>query len=426
MRGTHSLEFKTMLKRLDRWTRLFGGRVAQMGLFPATQYALLRVIDKLLGRESGAMSLSARRSVYRSYHMVDDLVVKVLPGERRARTMNWIIPRFSVGSGGHLNIFRMIAMLEARGFSVRIFVSERGAFLSAEQAAELINTHFVKLRAEVFLGADEMPPCELVVATSWDTAYWADRFPAAEHKLYFVQDFEPYFYAHGSEYVFAEQTYRMGFDAVTAGGWLATKLANEYGMRTRAFSFSFDHDRYRPMPRLPGPRRVFFYARHVTIRRGFELGLLALRHVHQRLPDVEFVLAGWDCAEFEIPFKHLNAGVVALDALPELYSQCDVALVLSFTNLSLLPLELMACGCPVVSNRGENVEWLLRDNDNALLCDPLPQALADGVVRVLEDDALRERIVAGGFATTAASNWETEGQAVADFVESCLLERRAA
>lgn len=411
------------IKRMDRWTRLFAGRVAQMGLWGATCYAVTRILDRLLGRESGAMSLASRRSVFRAYHMVDDLVVKVLPGVRVPRSMNWIIPRFSIGSGGHLNIFRMMAMLEARGFIVRIFVSERGAFLSPAQAAEMINEHFVRLKAEVFLGADEMPPCDVVVATSWDTAYWADRFSAAAHKLYFVQDFEPYFYAHGSEYAFAEQTYRMGFDAVTAGGWLAEKLAREYGMSTRAFSFSFDNDRYHPLPRDPGPRRVFFYARHVTTRRGFELGLLALRHVHKRLPDVEFVLAGWDSSEFEVPFPHLNAGVVALDDLPRLYAQCDVALVLSFTNLSLLPLELMACGCPVVSNRGPNVEWLLRDGENAVLCDPLPLALADGLVRLLEDARLREQIVAGGFATTAASDWEAEGSIVADYLEECLLTR---
>lgn len=409
------------ITRIDRWTRLFAGRVAQMGFFGAIRYAATRVLDRLLGRESGAMSLASRRSVFRTYHMVDELVVKVLPGAMVPRSMNWIIPRFSIGSGGHLNIFRMMAMLEARGFIVRIFVSERGAFINPAQAAEMINEHFVRLKAEVFLGANEMPPCDVVVATSWDTAYWADRFPAAAHKLYFVQDFEPYFYAHGSEYAFAEQTYRMGFDAVTAGGWLAEKLAREYGMSTRAFSFSFDKDRYHPLPRDPGPRRVFFYARHVTIRRGFELGLLALRHVHERLPDVEFVLAGWDSSEYELPFPHLNAGVVALDSLPALYAQCDVALVLSFTNLSLLPLELMACGCPVVSNRGPNVEWLLQDGDNAVLCDSLPKALADGLVRILEDGQLRERIIAGGFATTAASDWEAEGAVVADYLEDRLL-----
>ena len=94
--------------------------------------------------------------------------------------------------------------------------------------------------------------------------------------------------------------------------------------------------------------------------------------------------------------------------------------MLSLTNLSLLPLELMACGCPVVSNNGANVEWLLKHGENALLSDPSPAALADNVVAVLEDAALRKKIVEGGFRSAAASDWEKEGARVADFIDSVL------
>ena len=409
-----------MFKKLDRWIRLYAGRVAQMGLGAATLYAGKSVVNRMLGREWGAMSLSGRRNVYRTYHMVDKVEVKVLEGELVPRSINWIVPRFSIGSGGHLTIFRMISMLERRGFVCRIFITEKSAFLNAEQAREIICEHFVKLNADVYLGVDAMPPCSMVMATSWDTVYWAAAFRGAERRMYFVQDFEPHFYAHSSEYAFAEQTYRMGFDAVTAGDWLAEKLHREYGMRTQPFSFSFDKGIHQPGPRDTGPRRVFFYARHVTPRRGFELGLLALRRVHERLPDVEFVFAGWDMSEFDVPFPHLNAGVVTQEGLAKVYTQCDAALVLSLTNLSLLPLELMACGCPVVSNNGANVEWLLKHGENALLSDPSPAALADNVVAVLEDAALRKKIVEGGFRSAAASDWEKEGARVADFIDSVL------
>lgn len=409
----------SILQRLDRWSRLFGSRVAQMGFFPASRYAVKRIFDRLVGREVGALSLG-RRNVFKAYRMIDGIGVRTLPGPGEVGSINWVVPAFSIGSGGHLNIFRMIEMLERRGFRSSIFITEPAAFLDATQARKLINENFVKLAADVHLGAEAMPACDFVVATSWETAYWADSFDGARKKLYFVQDFEPYFFAHGSEYHFAEQTYRMGFEAITAGDWLARKLSMEYGMQAHPFSFSFDKDRYRPIQRSAGPRRVFFYARHVTPRRGFELGLLALRRVHEKLSDVEFVLAGWDSSDFELPFKYLNAGVVALDDLPALYSECDVALVLSFTNLSLLPLELMACGCPVVSNRGGNVEWLLEHDRNALLADPTPAALSEAIVRILSDTGLRERIVSGGLDLAASSNWEAQGERVAGLLRGML------
>ncbi len=333
------------------------------------------------------------------------------------RTMVWLVPGFEIGSGGHLNIFRMIANLEELGYRCQICLVGDTRFSDAGEARRVIREHFVPLAAEVVIGAERAMAAEYAVATSWITAYGVRSLPHVRHRLYFIQDFEPWFYPHGSDYVFAERTYRFGFTAIAAGDWLGRLVGREYGMRAHVFRFSYDKDRYRPLPRRPGPKRVFFYARNVTPRRGFELGMLALEQVHRRLPDVEFVLAGWDVSAYHIPFPAHNAGVVPLDQLADLYSQCDCALVISLTNISLLPLELMACGCPVVSNRGENVEWLLRDGENALLADPEPQALADALVRLLTDPALKARIRQGGLACAAATDWKAEARGIDAFLQ---------
>ncbi|HHH38509.1 MAG TPA: glycosyltransferase [Sedimenticola sp.] len=333
-----------------------------------------------------------------------------------AKTMVWMVPGFEIGSGGHLNIFRMIANLEELGYRCQICIVGDTRFTSAGEARRVIREHFVPLEADVVIGADRAMAAEFAVATSWITAYSVRHLPDVRHRLYFIQDFEPWFYPHGSDYVFAEQTYRFGFTGITAGDWLGRLVSREYGMPVHVFRFSYDKQRYRPLPRRPGPKRVFFYARNVTPRRGFELGMLALARVHERLPEVEFVLAGWDVSAYRIPFPAHNAGVVPLDQLADLYSQCDCALVISLTNVSLLPLELMACGCPVVSNRGENVEWLLKDRDNALLADADPRALADAVVRLLTDAGLRERIRERGLACAAATDWKAEARGIAAFL----------
>jgi len=165
---------------------------------------------------------------------------------------------------------------------------------------------------------------------------------------------------------------------------------------------------------------VFFYARPPTPRRAFELGLLVLNAVWERLPDVQFVLAGWDTAGYHIPFPHLNCGTLALDDLPDLYSQCDAALVLSLTNASLLPLELMSSGCAVVSNRGANVEWLLND-DVVMLAESSPEKLADAVCALLEDDARRHAMSQRAEAFARSQTWD----AVARDFEVGLQRARA-
>lgn len=347
------------------------------------------------------------------------------PAALPSNTVNWVVPDFGIGSGGHINIFRLVGVLEELGFDCRIVIVGSSQYASAEAARECIRTHFTPLKARVSIGHETMEPAYFTVSTSWNTAYYAHSFTATVRHCYFVQDFEPFFYSLGSEYAFAENTYRFGMVGITAGEWLAGKLAEEYGMRTSAIGFSYDRERYRPMARRdPKLRHVFFYARPPTLRRGFEMGMLILNEVARRLPDVQFILAGWDTSAYKIPFPHLNAGVVALDDLPDLYSQCDAALVLSFTNLSLLPLELMACGCPVVSNRGRNVEWLL-DSDVAVLADATVEALSGALVDLLSDEPRRQMLVGAGLAHAARTSWHEEARKFAAVLETLAAEGEA-
>lgn len=405
-----------VLFRLRAKLRKFPLLFRHLGLAGAFRYLGRRLVG--LPRE--AVSPPVKNDLFAFYRFITAAppTATAVPPAIRPRTMNWVIPHFEIGSGGHMTAFRMIGQLENLGYDCRIVLAGPTRYRRGAEVRGLIRRHFLALNADVALGEAALRPAEFTVATAWETAYAVRRFGATCHKLYFIQDFEPWFYAQGSSYAFAEATYRFDFTAaLTAGDWLAQIMLTRYGLPAFPFGFSYDKAQHRPQPRQPGPRRVFFYARNVTPRRGFELGLLALGLVHDRLPDVEFVLAGWDASHYRIPFPHLDAGVVTPARLAELYSQCDAGLVLSLTNLSLLPLELMACGCPVVSNRGANVEWQLRHEDNALLADPTPDALADALVRLLEDEPLRERLRANGLAFARATDWSAEALKIHDCLE---------
>jgi len=159
----------------------------------------------------------------------------------------------------------------------------------------------------------------------------------------------------------------------------------------------------------------------VTTRRAFELGLLTLAMVHQKNRSVEFTLAGWNLSGYQIPFPHLNAGVLLLNELPDLYSQCDIALVLSFTNLSLLPLEVMACNCAIVSNRGENVEWLLNDKITKL-SDATPEALSNTIIGLFEDEDALNLLKKNGLAFAQSTDWSDEVEKIANEISRDLAK----
>lgn len=332
-------------------------------------------------------------------------------------TINWFIPLVGKGAGGHLNIFRFIRNLEALGYISNIIIVGQPQPTSALLAKEQISQWFFDLKADVYLEADNnIPPAFFAMATSWPTAYYVKRFESCIKKCYFVQDFEPCFFPAGSDSLLAEDTYRFGFFGFTVGGWLTEKLKIDYGMQTHSIGFSYDRNLYHKnsvLRKKDGLRRVLFYARPPTARRAFELGLMALRLVCQKQHDVRVVLAGWDVSGYEIPFPCEHAGLVELDKLGNLYNQCDAALVLSCSNLSLLPLELMACGVPVISNRAPYTQWLLND-ENAMLAEPNIEGLAQAVLQVLHSPVLADRLSLVGLVFAAQTSWEREAEIFAN------------
>ncbi|RWA68565.1 MAG: glycosyl transferase family 1 [Mesorhizobium sp.] len=395
--------------------RRFRAVAARDGIRVATRKALTRAVGSV------PSVLQSKIDIFRHYESLlgeeQGFGIKISSENVPEGSMTWVVPDFNASSGGHINILRFMALLKGSGFpEQRLIVIEPHRWNSNAEAQAALNAAFGDHGVVVSLGARSIEPCQYLVATGWQTAYWVSKYRDAARKLYFVQDFEPAFYAHGTEYTLAENTYRLGLTGITAGRWLADKLNEDYGMRTMAFDFACDLELYQRQPKRPSKtRHIFFYARPVTPRRCFELGLLALKKVCDRMPEAAVIFAGWDVSGYEIPFHHLNAGTLPVSSLPDLYSQCDVALILSSTNLSLLPLEMAACGCPLVINRGANASWLLPEEE-AYYCDMDVDSIAARLVEALEDPEGAARRASLALKRAQGASWKAEAEKISAFL----------
>ncbi len=332
--------------------------------------------------------------------------------------LNWIIPEMGIGSGGHMNIFRFISLLEDRGIHNRIYVCDATKYLTDRDLRDFLDAHYniTNNQVEAFCSTDSISFAHGTVATGWQTAYFVRRFQNTISKFYFVQDFEPMFFPMGSEYLIAENTYNFGFRGITAGEWLKKKLHDEYHMHTDSFLFSYDRGIYKPGTKRDDKKRLFLYARPVTPRRCFEIALLALCRLHERLPEIEVVFAGWDVSNYRIPFLHLNAGNLSLQELPDLYAQCDICVVMSSTNLSLLPVEVMASNSVVACTAGPNNDWLINE-DNAIVIPNDPIGIADKLYEALQDPEYLERLRKNGLAFAQSyASWEDEADKVYRYI----------
>ncbi len=228
--------------------------------------------------------------------------------------------------------------------------------------------------------------------------------------------FEPFFDPVGSYSVLADNTYKFGLHGITIGSWLAEKLTAEYGMHCDWFEFGFSKDEYRVV-NTGTRKKVLFYARPVTPRRGFELGILSLELFHKKHPEYEINLLGWDLSDYDIPFPYVNSGILSAKELNVLYNECVAGLVLSFTNMSLLPLEMLAAGCVPVVNEAEHTHKV-GYADALEYAEPLPSSIASKLEEVIDQYSGRSgKQVA---AAIADFEWQHSYQSLEKILKSQL------
>lgn len=99
-------------------------------------------------------------------------------------------------------------------------------------------------------------------------------------------------------------------------------------------------------------------------------------------------------------------GYVPDDELAAAYSGCSMFVYPSVSEgFGLPPLEAMACGAPVLTSNSSALPETV--GDAALLVDPLAtDAIADGMIRILTDEALRARLVDSGAARARDLGWD--------------------
>jgi glycosyltransferase involved in cell wall biosynthesis len=309
------------------------------------------------------------------------LPVPVQPVDRaRPLRVGWISTPPAFGSGGHTTMFRMLSALEDAGHQCTIFLYDRyNGNVSDHEAT--IRRVWPWVRARVTDTRNGLGDVDACVATAWPTAHvLARRARAPMRRLYLVQDFEPFFFPRGAEYALAEDSYRFGFRSIAVGHMVANLLRDRIGIPSDVVEFGCDNDVYRLG--TPEPRNdVVFYARPRAARRGFLLGLLAVQELHRRRPDVAIHFVG--APGVRAPFPAIHHGVRSPADLAALYNRTVAGVALSFTNISLLADELLACGTvPVVNDSpyaradvvSEYVRW----------APPTPSGIAHQLVDVLD------------------------------------------
>lgn len=168
-------------------------------------------------------------------------------------------------------------------------------------------------------------------------------------------------------------------------------------------------------------------------RKNLPALLAAFSQARREMPDLQFALVG--PGELSVPLKRAIADLGIAGAVRRLdfVPQADLPLLYAgaraFVHASRMegfgipPVEAMACGIPVISAPNPPMPEVLGEAAFFTANDS-PAALADGILRVLKNEALAHALAARGVQRARIYTWENSARKTISIYKSVLAERK--
>lgn len=271
----------------------------------------------------------------------------------------FIVTRFVRFHGGQTSVLQLGTQLSRMGYKVSYAVYKKQ---SREEMKLCASSNLAGFEGSLCTAGElgkmlknkRLQP-DAVVATSWDTVYYAKKMQG--YKMYFVQDYEPYFYTYGEQYLLAKKTYEQGLHMISLGNWNRDMIYKNCFPVSRVDSISFpcDTDKYkfveRDFTKYPDKKTIVM--------------AVYVKYYGKRLPCIVQYMADKVRQEFAKDGKTLeikyfgedkifkmkggtNLGQLSRDELCRLYSEADFGMSASLSNISLVPCEMMSAGLPLI------------------------------------------------------------------------------
>ncbi|MGB7533082.1 MAG: glycosyltransferase family 4 protein [Halobacteriota archaeon] len=287
-----------------------------------------------------------------------------------------------------------------------------------------------------------IPDADIVVATSWKTAYPVNKLNEKKgKKFYFVQHYEIWDIWNDEECWkevekiesnpnklclamrdiipenkdlkrlkgLVDKTYTIPLKKITISSWLKELIERKFGEKVEALiinGVNFDifykkidaHSKEKIIVLMP--------YRHIGWK-GTEDGLKALKIVKKKYPNVEFIMYGTKRRK-DIPEWVNFYEKISDNELRQLYSSSDIFVLPSWVEgCQLPPMEAMACGCAVVATNVGGIPDYSINGENILASPPRNiKALAQNIIRLIEDEQKRRKIAENGYNHIKQFTWD--------------------
>lgn len=263
----------------------------------------------------------------------------------------FIIPDMVAFSGGETSILRLGTYLHELGHDVYYIPYKDLNKEKLEKNAEInLPNYKGSFMEKEALNTSKF---DIGICTYWLSAYHLmahqNNF---DYKMYFIQDFEPYFYSVGDSYYLSLNTYKMGFHMVSLGEWNKKQIENLTTEKADYIDFPVEISEYNLENRKISIKDEIQIAVYIkTDEKRAPLFLIEqIVYLKKKLESIGYkVVLNIFGMDVSIKIDGVNnLGLLKGHELRELYKKSHFGLVASLTNISLINYEMLMSGLPVI------------------------------------------------------------------------------
>lgn len=212
------------------------------------------------------------------------------------------------------------------------------------------------------------------------------------------------------------------------------KIVDQYGIPEEKISvvhnaaLHFESRHKDHIMKDPSRKFVLFLGR-ITAQKGPDYFLEAARKVLSRNPDIHFIMAGSGdmmgqvkekAARLEIENNVHFTGFLRGADVEKIYAMSDLYVMPSVSDpFGITALEAIMCGVPVIISSQSGVSEVLQTCPKVDFWNT--GALADRIMEILENDALREEIVGSCREEMKNVNWKIAAEKIIDVYQRLLM-----
>jgi glycosyltransferase involved in cell wall biosynthesis len=264
---------------------------------------------------------------------------------------------------------------------------------------EKVNEKWVWTLSEKYI-----PKSDIVFATSWRTAIYLNNYKETKNKIYFIQAYENW---DNNESRLIE-TWKYPMLKVTIAPWLQ-KLGEKLGEMVLLVENGFDFDYFELYNKIETRNPyVLCMLNHTDERKGVPDGFKAIEIAKQKYPQITLNLFGFPQMPKNLPDWINYHQKPDRKVFNDLYNQSAMYVAPSRSEGFCLTVgEAMQCGCAVACTDADGYTVVCHNEETALVS-PVknPAALAYNIIRLIENQDLKNTIARNGSEYIRQFTWE--------------------